>query len=99
MCIRDRAELAGEVRDRLRRQPLDFFLNAAHTLVQRLRDLAEPDAPRPRPPLTGLNSGALLNAQHRLTHAVARRFHADLQTLLGDHLTLQLQRDARAPAT
>ncbi|HUM96138.1 MAG TPA: ATP-binding protein [Candidatus Competibacter sp.] len=88
------AELAGEVRDRLRRQPLDLFLNAAHPLVQALRELAEPDAPRHRPILTGLYYGALLNAQHRLTPAAARRFHADLQTLLGDYLALQLQRDA-----
>ncbi|HRE56156.1 MAG TPA: hypothetical protein PLP22_15365, partial [Candidatus Competibacter sp.] len=62
--------------------------------VQALRELAEPDAPRHRPILTGLYYGALLNAQHRLTPAAARRFHADLQTLLGDYLALQLQRDA-----
>ncbi|MBL8250057.1 MAG: ATP-binding protein [Candidatus Competibacter sp.] len=86
------AELAGEVRDRLRRQPLDLLLNAAHPLIQTLRDLAEPDAPRYRPILAGLYYGASLNAQHRLTPAVARRFHADLQALLGDYLALQARR-------
>ena len=86
------AELAGDVRDRLRQQPLDFFLNAAHPLVQRLRELAVPDDPRYRPLLTGLYYGALLNAQHRLTPAAARHFHGELQTLLLDHLALQVQR-------
>ncbi len=85
------AELAGDVRDRLRQQPLDFFLNAAHPLVQRLRGLAEPDEPRYRPLLTSLYHGALLNAQHRLTPTAARRFHADLQALLLEHLELQVR--------
>ncbi|HRD66482.1 MAG TPA: ATP-binding protein [Candidatus Competibacter sp.] len=84
------AELASDVRDRLRQQPLDFFLNAAHPLVQRLRELAEPDDPRYRPILTGLYYSALLNAQHRLTPTAARRFHADLQALLLRHLELQI---------
>ena len=87
------AELAGDVHDRLRQQPLDFFLNAEHPLVRRLRDLAEPDDPRYRPLLVGLYHGALLNAQHRLTPAAARRFHADLQALLGDYLELRLRRE------
>jgi len=87
------AELAGDVRDRLRQQPLDFFLNADHPLIRRLRDLTEPDQPRYRPILTGLYHGALLNAQHRLTPAAARRFHADLQVLLSDYLALRLQRE------
>jgi molecular chaperone HtpG len=84
------AELAGDVRDRLRHQPLTLFLNAAHPLPQRLRALADPEHPRYRPFLTGLYHGALLNAQHRLTPAAARRFHADLQTLLLRHLELQM---------
>ncbi|PIE82921.1 MAG: hypothetical protein CSA09_04335 [Candidatus Contendobacter odensis] len=84
-------ELAGEVRDRLRRQPMTLFLNAAHPLIQRLGTLSEPDHPQYRPILTGLYHSALLNAQHRLTPAAARRFHADLQTLLGEYLALQLQ--------
>ncbi|MBK9952291.1 MAG: ATP-binding protein [Candidatus Competibacteraceae bacterium] len=88
------AELAGEVRDRLRRQPLDLFLNANHPLIQALREMTDPDAPHHRPILTGLYYGALLNAQHRLTPAVARRFHADLQALLGDYLALQIRRNA-----
>jgi hypothetical protein len=81
------AELAGEVRDRLRQHPLTLFLNAEHPLVQRLGELAEPDHPRYRSILTGLYYSALLNAQHRLTPAVARRFHADLQELLSEHLS------------
>ena len=80
------AELASDVRDRLRQQPLDLFLNAAHPLVQRLRELAEPGDSRYRLILTALYHGALLNAQHRLTPAAARRFHADLQALLGEYL-------------
>ena len=87
------AELAGDVRDRLRQQPLDFFLNADHPLIRRLRDLTEPDQPRYRPILTGLYHGALLNAQHRLTPATARRFHADLQVLLSDYLELRLRHE------
>ena len=83
------AELAGEVRDRLRQHPLTLFLNAAHPLVQKLGALADPDHPRYRRLLTGLYYGALLNAQHRLTPAVARRFHADFQELLGEFLALQ----------
>jgi hypothetical protein len=82
------AELASDLRDRLRQQPLTLLLNAAHPLVQGLRELAEPDAPRYRPILTGLYYGALLNAQHRLTPAAARGFHADLQALLGEYLKL-----------
>ncbi|MBL8248878.1 MAG: ATP-binding protein [Candidatus Competibacter sp.] len=82
------AELAGEVRDRLRQHPLTLFLNAAHPLVQRLGALADPDDPRYRLLLTGLYHGALLNAQHRLTPAAARRFHADLQALLSAHVEL-----------
>lgn len=89
------SELAGEVRDRLRRQPLTFFLNAEHPLIQRLRDLAEPEALRYRPLLAGLYYSALLNARHRLTPATARRFHIDLQALLGDYLTLSLQRQTQ----
>ena len=85
------AELAGDVRDRLRQQPLDFFLNADHPLVQRLRELTEPDHPCYRPLLAGLYHGALLNAQHRLTAVAARRFHADLQDLLLKHLELQVR--------
>jgi molecular chaperone HtpG len=88
------AELAGEVRDRLRRQPLDLLLNAAHPLVQRLGELADPDHPRYRPVLTGLYYSALLNARHRLTPAAARHFHADLQALLASHLDLQIRHDA-----
>jgi molecular chaperone HtpG len=82
------AELASDLRDRLRQQPLTLLLNAEHPLVQGLRELAEPDAPRYRPILTGLYYGALLNAQHRLTPAAARGFHADLQALLGEYLKL-----------
>jgi molecular chaperone HtpG len=85
------AELASDLRDRLRQQPLDFFLNAAHPLVQQLGELADPADPRYRPILTGLYYNALLNAQHRLTPAAARRFHADLQALLLDHLELQVR--------
>jgi molecular chaperone HtpG len=85
------AELAGNVRDRLRQQPLNFFLNAEHPLIRRLRNLAEPDDPRYHPLLAGLYHGALLGAQHRLTPAAARRFHADLQTLLLQHLGLQIR--------
>ncbi len=88
------AELAGEVRDRLRRQPLDLLLNAAHPLVQRLGELADPDDSRYRSVLTGLYYGALLNARHRLTPAAAQRFHADLQALLTAHLDLQIRRGA-----
>jgi len=82
------AELAGEVRNRLRQQPLTFLLNAAHPLVQALGALADPAAPIYRPLLTGLYDAALLNAQHRLTPAAARRVHADLQALLNAHLRL-----------
>ncbi|MCC8998242.1 MAG: ATP-binding protein [Candidatus Contendobacter sp.] len=80
------AELAGEVRDRLRQHPLTLFLNAAHPLVQQLGALTDPDAPRYRLLLTGLYHSALLNAQHRLTPAAARRFHADFQALLSAHM-------------
>lgn len=83
------AELAGEVRDRLRQQPLTLFLNATHPLVQQLGALVEPDDPCYRLLLAGLYYGALLNAQHRLTPAMARRFHADFQELLGKFLALQ----------
>ena len=85
------AELAGEVRDRLRRQPLTLLLNAAHPLVRRLGEVANPAEARYRPLLTGLYHAALLNAQHRLTPAAARRFHADLQALLLEHLELQVR--------
>ena len=84
------AELAGEVRGRLRRQPLTLLLNVAHPLVRQLGALADPGQERYRPLLTGLYHAALLNAQHRLTPAAARRFHADLQHLLADHLGLLL---------
>ncbi|MCP5158359.1 MAG: ATP-binding protein [Gammaproteobacteria bacterium] len=87
------AELAGEVRDRLRQQPLCLFLNAEHALVQRLGALVEPEHPHYRSVLTGLYYSALLNAQHRLTPAVARRFHADLQGLLLEHLDLWLRQE------
>ena len=80
------AELAGEVRDRLRQHPLTLFLNAAHPLVQQLGAVVDPDDPRYRLVLTGLYHSALLNAQHRLTPAAARRFHADLQVLLSAHI-------------
>ena len=79
------SELAGEVRQRLRTQPLLLLLNAAHPLIQRLGALADPEQPRYRRLLSGLYHAALLNAQHRLTPAAARRFHADFQTLLADH--------------
>ena len=85
------AELAGEVRDRLRQHPLTLFLNAVHPLVQRLGALTDPDDPCCRLVLTGLYHGALLNAQHRLTPAAARRFHADWQVLLLEHLELWLR--------
>ena len=94
LLVNELAELAGEVRDRLRRQPLDLLLNAAHPLVQRLGELADPDHPRYRPVLTGLYYSALLNARHRLTPAAARHFHADLQALLVSHLDLQTRHDA-----
>ncbi|MBK7542774.1 MAG: hypothetical protein IPI57_13560 [Candidatus Competibacteraceae bacterium] len=87
------AELAGEVRDRLRRQPLDLFLNANHPLIQAFARNDRSGCTHHRPILTGLLR-ALLNAQHRLTPAVARRFHADLQALLGDYLALQIRRNA-----
>lgn len=90
------AELASEVRDRLRRQPLTLLLNAAHPLVRRLGEVANPAETRYRPLLTGLYHAALLNAQHRLTPAAARRFHADLQALLLEHLVLQMQREGDA---
>lgn len=85
------AELAGEVRNRLRQQPLTLFLNALHPLVQRLGTLENLDDPRYRPLLGGLYHGALLNAQHRLTPAAARRFHSDFQALLLEYLRLQIQ--------
>jgi molecular chaperone HtpG len=88
-------ELASDVRDRLRNQPLALLLNAAHPLVQRLGELADPAEARFRPLLTGLYHAALLNAQHRLTPAAARRFHADLQALLGEYLRLQASQDGR----
>ena len=91
------AELAGEVRDRLRQQPLSLLLNAAHPLVHRLGDVADPDQPRYRPILAGLYYGALLNARHRLTPAAARRFHGDLQQLLLEHLDLWPQANPPGP--
>ena len=94
LLVNELAELAGEVRDRLRRQPLDLLLNAAHPLVQRLGELPDPDHPRHRPVLTGLYYSALLNARHRLTPAAARHFHADLQALLVAHLDLQTRHDS-----
>ena len=87
------AELASEVHDRLRRQPLDVLLNAAHPLVRQLGELADPDHPRYRPVLTGLYYSALLNARHRLTPRAARRFHDDLQALLASHLELQTRHE------
>ena len=93
LLLNELAELAGEVRDRLRRQPLDVLLNAAHPLVQRLGELADPDHPRYRPLLTGVYYSALLNARHRLTAAAARHFHADLQALLASHLELQTRHE------
>ncbi|MGB5064868.1 MAG: hypothetical protein WBQ37_14080, partial [Candidatus Competibacter sp.] len=93
------AELAGDVRDRLRSQPLTLLLNVNHPLVQRLGKLPDPDNPRYRPLLVGLYHGALLNVQHRLTPAAARRFHADLQALLLDHLELRLQQEPPGPTT
>ena len=93
------AELAGEVRERLRSQPLTLLLNVDHPLVQRLGELPDPDNPRYRPLLVGLYHGALLNAQHRLTPAAARRFHADLQALLLDHLDLWLEQEPPSPTT
>jgi len=93
LLVNELAELAGEVRDRLRRQPLDLLLNAAHPLVQRLGELADPDHPRYRLVLTGLYYSALLNARHRLTPAAARQFHTDLQALLAAHLDLQTRHD------
>lgn len=89
------AELAGEVRNRLGQQPLDFFLNADHSLVKRLGELAEPDAVQYRPILTGLYYSTLLNARHRLTPAAAQHFYNDLQELLGDYLTLQIKGDSQ----
>ncbi len=94
LLVNELAELAGEVRDHLRRQPLDLLLNAAHPLVRRLGELADPDHPRYRPVLTGLYYSALLNARHRLTPAAARHFHADLQALLVSHLDLQIGHDS-----
>ncbi len=85
------AELAVDVRDRLRSQPLALLLNAAHPLVQQLGKLADPEEAPYRRLLTGLYHTALLNAQHRLTPAAARRFHADLQALLGEYLKLASQ--------
>ena len=93
------AELAGDVRERLRSQPLTLLLNVDHPLVQRLGELPDPDNPRYRSLLTGLYHGALLNAQHRLTPAAARRFHADLQALLLDHLELWLGQEPPSPTT
>ena len=93
LLVNELAELAGEVRDRLRRQPLDLLLNARHPLVQRLGELPDPDQPRYRPVLTGLYYSALLNARHRLTAAAARHFHADLQALLASHLDLQTRHE------
>lgn len=93
------AELAGEVRERLRSQPLTLLLNVDHPLVQRLGELPDPDNSHFRPLLVGLYHGALLNAQHRLTPAAARRFHADLQALLLDHLELWLGQEPPSPTT
>lgn len=93
LLVNELAELAGEVRDRLRRQPLDLLLNAGHPLVQRLGELPDPDQPRYQPVLTGLYYSALLNARHRLTAAAARHFHADLQALLASHLDLQTRHE------
>ncbi len=94
LLVNELAELASEVRDRLRRQPLDLLLNARHPLVQRLGELPDPDHPRYRPVLTGLYYSALLNARHRLTPAAARHFHADLQALLASHLELQTRHES-----
>lgn len=82
------AELAGEVRNRLRTQPLLLLLNAAHPLIRQLGALADPSQPGYQPVLVGLYHAALLNAQHRLTPAAARRFHTGLQSLLGEYLRL-----------
>jgi HSP90 family molecular chaperone len=84
-------ELAQDVRNRLRQHPLTFFLNAEHPLIQQLRDVSALEDPAYGPVLVGLYYSALLNAQHRLTPAIARRFHTDLQQLLLDHLRLQHQ--------
>lgn len=93
LLVNELAELAGEVRDGLRRQPLDLLLNADNPLVQRLGELTEPDHPRYRPILTGLYYSALLNARHRLTPAAARHFHADFQALLAAQLDGQTRHE------
>jgi hypothetical protein len=93
LLVNELAELAGEVRDYLRRQPLDLLLNAENPLVRRLGELTDLDHPRYRPILTGLYYSALLNARHRLTPATARHFHSDLQALLTSQLELQTHHD------
>jgi hypothetical protein len=64
MMVEGLGELAEEVRDRLRQQPLDLFLNAANPLIQRLQVLTEIDDPRYRFLLLGVYNSAVLNSQH-----------------------------------
>jgi len=89
MLLEGLEELAADVRDKLRQQPLDLFLNADNPFIQRLRELPKLDDPAYRPLLVGIYSSAILNAQYRLTPENVQIFQTQLQALLDETLTLR----------
>ena len=82
-------ELAEDVRQEMRKTPVDLFVNADNPLVQSLRDLEDLDHPRYEKILLGVYNNAILYSQQRMTPENARIFYHQSQELMADYLDLE----------
>ncbi|MEH0019419.1 MAG: ATP-binding protein [Desulfobacter sp.] len=83
-------EMADEMREELRRAPLDLYLNAGNELVQKMAELENLDDPKYQSLLIGLYNGAILYSQHRMTPENAKIFYMQMQKQIGQILKLEV---------
>ncbi|PID55568.1 hypothetical protein CSB45_15355 [candidate division KSB3 bacterium] len=82
-------DMADEMREELRRAPLDLYLNADNELVQKMARLENLDDPQYQSLLIGLYNGAILYSQHRMTPENAKVFYMQMQKQISQILQLE----------
>jgi molecular chaperone HtpG len=79
-------DLAQQMEKDLKRQPVDYYLNADNGLIRRLANMPDVGELARRDILVSLYNAAVLNSMHRLTHDNAkifyRQIHDQMQALI-----------------
>jgi molecular chaperone HtpG len=93
-------DLARQMEAELKRQRLDYYVNAENNIIKRLINMSDITEPARRDLLFSLYNAAVLNSMHRLTHDNAKRFYRQIHHQITERLDLEAEleilRDERA---